>query len=64
VIEDAPAGIVSAHAAGMKVFALTSTYAASALSNADAVIAKLDQIHVAADGDRKLTIDIDEGSSD
>jgi sugar-phosphatase len=60
VIEDAPAGIVSAHAAGMKVLALTSTYAASALSSADAVIVKLDQIQVAADGTRKLTIEIDE----
>jgi mannitol-1-/sugar-/sorbitol-6-phosphatase len=58
VIEDAPAGIRSAHAGGMKVIALTSTYPASALSDADAVVSKLDQIQVAPDGARKLTISI------
>ena len=38
VIEDAPAGIRAAHAGGMKVIALTSTYPASALNEADAVV--------------------------
>jgi sugar-phosphatase len=46
VIEDAPAGIQSAHAGGMKVIALTSTYPASALSEADAVANKLSRIQV------------------
>jgi sugar-phosphatase len=46
VIEDAPAGIRSAHAAGMKVIGLASTYPASALREADAVIEKLSQIQV------------------
>jgi len=50
VIEDAPAGIQSAHAGGMKVIALASTYPASALSEADAVVSKLDQIQIASDG--------------
>jgi sugar-phosphatase len=46
VIEDAPAGIVAAHAAGMKVIALTSTYPASKLMEADAVIQELGQLQV------------------
>ncbi len=44
VIEDAPAGIKSALAGGMKVVALTSTFAASELQPADATIASLTQI--------------------
>src|SRR5437660_107649 len=54
VIEDAPAGIQSAHAGGMKVIALMSTYPASALSEADVVIAKLQRIQVSLDGGRML----------
>ena len=55
-IEDAPAGIRSAHASGMKVIALTSTYPATALTEADFVISKLAHIQVALDGARKLTV--------
>lgn len=44
VIEDAPAGIVAAHAGGMKVIALTSTYPAPELGEADAVVQNLAQI--------------------
>jgi sugar-phosphatase len=58
VIEDAPAGIQSAHAGGMKVIALASTYPASALSEADAVVQRLDQIQIALDGSRTLTISL------
>jgi sugar-phosphatase len=58
VIEDAPAGIRSSHAGGMKVIALTSTYAAAALAEADAVVAKLSQIHVTLTGTRNLLINI------
>ena len=58
VIEDAPAGIESARAGGMKVIALTSTYPSSALSEADAVVQKLAQIQVGLDGVRKLRITI------
>jgi mannitol-1-/sugar-/sorbitol-6-phosphatase len=58
VIEDAPAGIQSAHAGGMKVIALASTYPASALSEADAVVEKLKQIQVAPDGARMLVVSV------
>jgi mannitol-1-/sugar-/sorbitol-6-phosphatase len=58
VIEDAPAGIRSAHAGGMKVIALTSTFPASALGEADAVVQKLSQIHVAPDGARMLAVSV------
>src|ERR1700758_887705 len=44
VIEDAPAGIQSARAGGMKVLGITSTYPASKLSDADAVVIGLEQI--------------------
>jgi sugar-phosphatase len=46
VIEDAPAGIRAAHAGGMKAIGITSTYPASGLQEADAVIQKLAQIRV------------------
>jgi mannitol-1-/sugar-/sorbitol-6-phosphatase len=58
VIEDAPAGIQSAHAGGMKVVGITSTYGADALTNADAVIGKLGAIHVAVNGAGKLAVEI------
>jgi len=58
VIEDAPAGIRSAHAGGMKVIALASTYPASALSEADAVVEKLKQIQVAPNGARMLVVSV------
>ena len=59
VIEDAPAGIRSAHAGGMKVIALASTYKESAIREADAVIAKLTQINVQANGNGKLDVKVD-----
>jgi mannitol-1-/sugar-/sorbitol-6-phosphatase len=46
VIEDAPAGIRSAHAGEMKAIAITSTYPACGLQEADAVVQKLAQIQV------------------
>jgi sugar-phosphatase len=52
VIEDAPAGIRSAHAAGMKVISLPSTYPASQLQEADAIISGLPSIKVALNGSR------------
>jgi len=58
VIEDAPAGIESAHAAGMKVIGIASTYAARFLEQADAVIAQLAAIHVASNGTGKLTVNV------
>jgi mannitol-1-/sugar-/sorbitol-6-phosphatase len=56
VIEDAPAGIQAARAGGMKVVGITSTYAADALTQADAVIAKLGQIQVSSNGVGKLNV--------
>jgi sugar-phosphatase len=58
VIEDAPAGIRSAHAAGMKAIALTSTYPADALKDANAIIKRLGQIQVTSNGAGTLSIEI------
>jgi len=58
VIEDAPAGIQSARAGGMKVMGLASTYAAVRLREADAVVQKLGLIRVATNGTRELTLTI------
>jgi sugar-phosphatase len=58
VIEDAPAGIQSAHAAGVKVIGLSSTYLATALSEADAVVQRLGGIRVRSNGAGKLVVDL------
>jgi sugar-phosphatase len=50
VIEDAPAGIRAAHAGGMKAIGITSTYPASGLQEADAIVQKLAQIRVKSSG--------------
>jgi mannitol-1-/sugar-/sorbitol-6-phosphatase len=50
VIEDAPAGIRAAHAGAMKAVGITSTYPASELLEADAVVQKLAQIIVKSPG--------------
>ena len=56
VIEDAPAGIQSARAGGMKVVGITSTYAAARLSEADFVVQRLPQIQVSVNGTGVLEI--------
>ena len=56
VIEDAPAGIQAAHAGGMKVVGITSTYAAARLSEADFVVQRLPQIQVSVNGTGVLEI--------
>jgi len=56
VIEDAPAGIRAAHAGGMKAIGLTSTYPATALSDADWVVHNLADIQVSLDGAEKLAV--------
>ncbi len=58
VIEDAPAGIEAARAAGMKVIGLASTYGAEKLSRADAVAKTLAGIQVSANGTGKLSVQI------
>ena len=44
VIEDAPAGIKAARAAGMRVVALTTSHGADALAKADAIYATMDEV--------------------
>lgn len=46
VVEDAPAGIRAAHAAGIRVISLPSTYAVEDLAEADYLVAGLAQIRV------------------
>ena len=58
VIEDAPAGIQSARGGGFKVVAISSTYPADALHNADAVIAKLGQIQIKSNGGGKFAVEV------
>jgi mannitol-1-/sugar-/sorbitol-6-phosphatase len=50
VVEDAPAGIRSAHAAGMKVISLPSTYPVSELHEADVIVPGLTAIKVTVNG--------------
>lgn len=54
VIEDAPAGIQSAHAGGMKVVGLASTYPAEKLSEADAIIRGFQELAVRGAGERLI----------
>lgn len=58
VIEDAPAGIEAARAAGMKVIGITSTYATERLSEATAVVARLGEIRISSNGPARLTVKI------
>jgi sugar-phosphatase len=58
VIEDAPAGIRSALAAGTKVVGIASTYGVDALGQANAVIRKLGQIQVSLNGAGKLGVEV------
>lgn len=50
VIEDAPAGIRSARAAGMKVISLPTTYPVADLHEADVIVAGLTSLKVSLDG--------------
>ena len=45
VVEDAPAGIVSARAAGARVIGVASTLPESALVGADVIVRRLDDLH-------------------
>ena len=57
-IEDAPAGIQAARAGGMKVVGITSTYPATQLSMADAVVERLSQIRVERDGAGAFAVEV------
>jgi len=56
VVEDAPAGIEAAHAAGMRVIAVATTHVQEELEGADAVAACLSDIQILpkSDGSRRL----------
>ncbi len=59
VVEDAPSGIRAAHAAGMKVLAVPTTYAVEELQQADVLLRALAQVRVAVvdqDGNRHLSV--------
>lgn len=57
-LEDAPAGIQSARAGGMRVIGMASTYAAEELAEATAVIQKLGAIRVTSNGTGSLLIEL------
>ena len=57
VIEDTPAGIESAQAAGMRAIAIASTHPRDQLTAADAVVESLADLSVVRDGDQ-IQIDI------
>lgn len=46
VVEDAPAGVASARAAGARVVGITSTNSADRLAGADAILARLSELRV------------------
>jgi mannitol-1-/sugar-/sorbitol-6-phosphatase len=59
VVEDTPPGIEAAHAGGMRVVAIASTYDADALVAADAVIRALSEIRATpspSDGELRLEL--------
>jgi len=58
VIEDAPAGIQSARAGGMKVIAMASTYGAEKLREADAVVRAFSGISLSSNGTGRLVIEV------
>ncbi len=61
VVEDAPAGIEAAHAAGMQVIAMTTTHSRDELPAQGLVIDQLSALHVAVGegGGRRLVIQIE-----
>jgi sugar-phosphatase len=61
VIEDAPAGIEAARAAGMRVIAITTTFGRESLKGADAVIERLTDLTVVLNRDQ-IQIGISTGS--
>ena len=57
VIEDAPAGIQSARAAGMKVIGMASTYRTAKLADADAVVKAFARLQVVSNGTGSLVVE-------
>jgi beta-phosphoglucomutase-like phosphatase (HAD superfamily) len=46
VIEDAPAGLAAAHAAGMRAIGVAGTYPTAALRSADYVVSRLAALQI------------------
>jgi mannitol-1-/sugar-/sorbitol-6-phosphatase len=60
VIEDAPSGIASARAAGMKVIGMAGTFIPEKLAEADAVVRRLSQVRVSANGAGSVVVEIED----
>jgi sugar-phosphatase len=60
-VEDAPAGVEAAKAAGIRTIAVTSTHPLETLSAADVVVDNLDRIQVSTTGDR-YTVSVESGA--
>ncbi|MDQ4106593.1 MAG: HAD-IA family hydrolase [Actinomycetota bacterium] len=66
VVEDAPAGIEAAHAAGMRAIALTTTHSAEAESAAEVCAQSLERVRFTrfspetVDGHTKLSVTVDD----
>jgi sugar-phosphatase len=60
VIEDAPAGIESARAGGMKVIGMASTYSPDKLAHTDIVVRQLARIQVKSNGTGKLSVRVNQ----
>jgi sugar-phosphatase len=58
VVEDAPAGIQSALAGGMKVIGMASTYTADKLAEANLIVHELSRIRITFNGTGKLLIKV------
>jgi len=58
VFEDAPAGIRAAHAAGMRVIALTTTFPPEELREAEAVVTNFHDVRVGRNAEGKLEISL------
>lgn len=61
VVEDAPAGLAAARAAGMRAIGVSSTFVASALHDADFVVGSVDELVVEVRG-AALTIGVKRGA--
>jgi len=61
VFEDAPSGIHSAKAAGMRVIGVTTTYRAEELSGADLIIKSLEVVGAPTNAHREIVVSIDDG---
>ena len=51
VVEDTPAGLEAARAAGMRAVGVCGTYAISALAMADLIVTRLDELRVSRSAD-------------